>query len=56
MRVHFTGSLPAHGHIGSAIAAASNGFSTNTRKRRRKTRPFARSLTPIASPITRRRS
>jgi len=39
-----------------AIVRRSTGFSTSTRKRRRKTRLSAKSSTPIASPTTRRRS
>jgi hypothetical protein len=44
------------GIIDSATAARSNGFLTNTRKRRRKTQPSAKNSMPTASPITRIRS
>jgi hypothetical protein len=44
------------GIIVSATVARSNGFSANTRKRRRKTRQSAKNSTPTASPITRIRS
>src|SRR5215208_7724239 len=47
-----TACRPRPGRTAWATAPRSNGFSTSTRRRRRRIRPSARSLTPTASPTT----